>query len=1126
MLTPKTYVRFPADIESMSDPRVFACGQITKIDEFKKTATVKIHDPFQYSLFFEDMPKGTVELPISMMDHCSFFRGSEVMVSGELCSVLSGPQVKDGIYHYYVQAIKDKRVFRVSEKEIVASFTNGKVDPALQLRKYEFQNPCWYMGHAVVSKSINILENSMYGFKELAGAKIYLLPHQVNTIMRCLQEKPCRYMLADEVGMGKTIEAISVLKIFMQNRANQHALIIVPDTLKEQWEAELLLKFNIPVGLGKDNNSVLVKTVNQLTDTDIGQHWDFVIVDEVHRYLFSKKYYNALHSISLLSLNVLLLSATPVQQRKEEYLDLLRLLQPQKYDEYSIEQFSTIVSKQSRIIQRTTLILDDLGDFEEEISTARERETDPHESEDCEELYEEIHDNLEEVCEEINDEKLSALLQKVNFCSEDLGVYQIKIIISYICSNYQIESNIIRNRRKILEVSDDGIRLLPARELALFSYALDKDKNTHEAICYQLMLKWLNDNVFDIETIVKPLLESFFSSPWAFTAQLGALKGKRSISINNEIITEANQWLLSEEHILRHLPEILDDPDMYDAEYCTRIVTVLNLLFDEYYDKKIVLFTNYAETFVAYKKALEIVFSSEEISFFGVGVDATEMELNAYRFQNETACRIMLCDYSGGEGRNFQCADYIVHIDLPWDANMIEQRIGRLDRLERDASRPVVTSVVVHAEETFEEALLGFWNNGLKIFTQSLSGMEIIMKDINMEILESVKKDFRYGLFDRIPRIIDLANTMREAVRKEQNYDAAGFMYRPMFVELKRLIDYYAQNENELFANTMTNWASLAGFRGFGEKSGVVIYTAASFSPKSAINSQLIPPHWNDYLSSEQNIFVNKVQEAYSKSKSIKNRERSIRGTFIRKKAIENDYLHFFAPGDDIFDCIVNNAINSCKGRASAFVVPSDINWKGLIFTWSLAPNEAYLLDQGVSAYALGPYRSYLMSEQVIIAIGIENPESVSDEKVLREYNRIINVGFNKGKIIHLGKRSHSAGYMKDEITGATNIAWFKTEYPEEQWIDIVTTARKAAYEKALEQFKRRSNIRGAREEMERILSARVANSEFYGIGDEKIDELKKEQEILLEAIRRPKVSLDSAAFVWMVNQSYGQMDY
>ena len=76
----------------------------------------------------------------------------------------------------------------------------------------------------------------------------------------------------------------------------------------------------------------------------------------------------------------------------------------------------------------------------------------------------------------------------------------------------------------------------------------------------------------------------------------------------------------------------------------------------------------------------------------------------------------MLCDYTGGEGRNFQCADYIVHIDLPWDANMIEQRIGRLDRLERDPSRPIVHSVVIYTLETFEEALFNFWNVGLKIF--------------------------------------------------------------------------------------------------------------------------------------------------------------------------------------------------------------------------------------------------------------------------------------------------------------------------------------------------------------------------------------------------------------------------
>ena len=120
-----------------------------------------------------------------------------------------------------------------------------------------------------------------------------------------------------------------------------------------------------------------------------------------------------------------------------------------------------------------------------------------------------------------------------------------------------------------------------------------------------------------------------------------------------------------------------------------------------------------------------------------------------------------------------------------------------------------------------------------------------------------------------------------------------------------------------------------------------------------------------------------------------------------------------------------------------------------------------------------------------------------------------------------MGKRSREARYLKEIITG-TNIDWFKKQYPEENWIELIESSRKAAYEKAFEQFKHRSNIRGAKEEMERTLSARVANGEFYGIDNEQIDELKREQEIILEAIRRPRISLDSAAFVWMVKVSNG----
>lgn len=1122
MLIEKMYVRCPADKESVSDPRVFVCGQITKVDSFKKTVRVRIYDPFSYLLFFENLPKGEIELPGSMVQRCTFFLGSEVFFKTRQCKVLSCVKAKDGFYYYYLQDTESKEIFRQCEKNIIAAFNNGKINPAEQLKKYEFQNPCWFLGHSVVSKSMNILDNSIYGFKELAGSKIYLLPHQVNSIMRCLQEEPCRYMLADEVGMGKTIEAISIFKIYMQDRSNKTALIIVPETLKEQWITELFLKFNIEQGEDRNHNTVIVKSINEINGLDLLLNRDFVIIDEVHRYLTDEKLYAALHDISKKTRNILLLSATPVQQRREEYLSLLRLLLPDKYDAFSVKQFDELIKKQSHIIQKTALILDDLSDFEEEIENMHIEKEDPHDSEDCQDLYEEIHDGLEEICDDLDDERLSALFDKIEFETEDLGVYTIKVVISYICSNYQIESNIIRNRRKLLEVAEDDKRLLPSRKLETRTYELDNDKNAYEALTYELLSNWIlektKEDTQSIERYIRPLLCAFFSSPWAFEDELHLIE-KLGVRMDQELVANAQRWMSFEKNIIDHVADVIDDPDKYDDFYSTRLITILNTLYDDLYDQKIVLFTNYKGTFDAYRLALCKLFPEEEVSFFGDGMKKDEIELNAYRFQNDPTCRLMLCDYTGGEGRNFQCADYIIHIDLPWDANMIEQRIGRLDRLERDPARPIVHSVVVYAQDTFEEALFKFWDEGLKIFTQSLSGMEIIMKDINREIVTAIQQDFKFGLFNKIPNIIKLADEMRSTVRKEQNFDAAGFIYRPMYNELKRLIDYYAQNENELFASTMTNWASLAGFHGTSNKKGVITYSAHSFVPKSAINALLIPPKWNDYIHSAQNTFTNQVQSAYNKTKAIKNVEGSIRGTFIRKQAIENDYLHFFAPGDAVFDCIVENALHSCKGQASAFAYPAAIDWTGIIFTWSLSPNIDYLMNNGVSVYAMSPYRNYLMSEQVVVPIEIRNDDEVDDSQVVHEYAKLIESGFKPKNVVHIGKRSNSPGFMKGIITGPTNINWFRKEYSEENWSELVDGAKKASSEKALNTIKRRSNIRGAREEMERTLSARAANAEYFGISDEGLEELKHTQDIILNAIRRPKLVLESAAFVWMVKR-------
>ena len=169
-------------------------------------------------------------------------------------------------------------------------------------------------------------------------------------------------------------------------------------------------------------------------------------------------------------------------------------------------------------------------------------------------------------------------------------------------------------------------------------------------------------------------------------------------------------------------------------------------------------------------------------------------------------------------------------------ANAIEQRIGRLDRLGRPADKDVC-SVVIYARDTLEEELYNFWNKGLNIFKQSLSGLEIIMKDINDSIIRAVTSDFRYGISNAIIEIIDSSQKMEKEVREEQHFDTAAFIFNSLNKEIDRLLKYYTENENELFANTMMGWAKLAGLKGTTNKNSIVRFNERSFSVKSAENS-------------------------------------------------------------------------------------------------------------------------------------------------------------------------------------------------------------------------------------------------------------------------------------------------
>ncbi|EGD45826.1 SNF2-related protein [Ruminiclostridium papyrosolvens DSM 2782] len=1125
MLENKMYVRCPVDKDTRN-PRIFIMGQITEIDKFAETVTLKFNDPYSFRKYYEFFPE-TIKCSINSVTRCKIFEGTVVQYDFKSFQVIKAIKGENGWYTYYLQAVDDKIIKKVREDSIIAPFNSCEVEPHVQLMNYEFQNPIWYIGRTIVDRTMQILENSVYGFKVLAGCKIFLMPHQLHTIMRCLQETKCRYMLADEVGLGKTIEACSVLKIFLSQNFNARVLIIVPNTLLNQWKVELYVKFDIMVNEDIVNGNMVITSIENLPLNSDIYKWDFVIVDEVHRLLSKPEQYNLIHKISASTDNILLLSATPVQQKKNEYLKLLKLIMPEKYNSMTEDEFSVLLEKQSLLTGKVYNILNDFEDYREFIDQESKKLKDSeasvgvdralHENEECEELFEELIDDLRKIDSIIKDDNYTEFVKKIRFKNTDFGVQGIEISISYICEHYQIEKSIIRNRRDILEET------LALRTLEQVPHQLKGDHNNAEMNTYYSLVEWIELQNFNQETfriLALPLLMAYFSSPWAFIEVIGKNKASMAGDTSN-IFYFAERWLNDENLVVNTIDTVLENPDDINC----RIGRIVNFIDQEVIKGKIVVFTKYEETFTKYKEVFEVYFNQECCAFFNKKMSTEELELNVFRFQNDTSCFIMLCDESGGEGRNFQCADSVLHIDLPWDANAIEQRIGRLDRIGRDLNRDV-KSVVIYTHDTIEEQLFRFWNEGLNVFNHSLSGLEIIMSEINDNIVSAVQKDTKYGLSGAIDTIIQLSKDMKNAVEREQHYDTAAIKFRPLFTELDKMVSYYNLNENELFAKTMMNWASLAGLNGHpNAEMSVITFDEHSFSPKSAENSMLIPPNWDNYINSERNIQVNNVVEMYENLKSRSNPTkkvltRNIKGTFNRQYAIENDYLHFFAPGDDVFDCIVNNALKSCKGQSAAFAVKSDIAWKGLAFTWAVTPNETVLLEKNIPLINLSQFRNFLAVDQVTTFVPFPSFEDVPESKVLYSYNKIIDSQFIKKDIIHLGQRSKRGSFLNINVKyNVSNIEWFKQTYIREQWEKFVLNSYRSARKNAVIKFKEKSNIRGVKDELQRVINAKIASSCYYTHEKVEIRECEDLYEAIYQSLKEAKIKLRSACFVWMVKE-------
>ena len=1063
------YYRCPITMEDgdRDHPRFFVLAQLIEYNELADAVKVKMHDLLGSDQYYHELFEHNVYYA-QTIDRCEAIPGGTVegvWGRGTIVTRAAEPYDENQPYWYWIKLANGKYI-KACETDIKIEYSQMNYSPEKQLRSYEFQHPTWFINHLKVSRNLHLINNATYGFQVLAGCRAYLLPHQISTVARCFETTPVRYMLADEVGLGKTVEACSILSILANENQNLRVLVIVPGALVSQWKNELHYKYGLDAAVAPSRSRICLLSMEDLNDALITlmSPWDLVIVDETHRLLSNDSWYRQVQTISQKTKHVLLLSATPIQDRNEEYRRLLALLNPEQYGNMTSERFTWLVQKQKRIQKSVNQQLGRLNRYDE--------------------YSEIIVDELKNISETLEDSALVKLVQSIDLNTDDQGLSIVKQALAYICENYRVERKVIRNRRQLISEK------MARRTLYTISYTpLSLNENYNEIGAIQNTLAYLTDNgkdnkEFIINTAI-PLLASLFSSPWAFEDTLRKLKIEDRILLDNAL---AWKHQAENEHSLVDIA-LDEDPDLIKG----RLMMIMNYIDQEtdvLNDEtcKLVIFTAFNATLNEFFQLFNTRYSKMGIHAvaFGKHMSRAQLEDSVYSFQNDPSCRAIICDETGGEGRNFQNAAQIIHLDLPWNANALEQRIGRLDRLGRDPNMDVL-SVVIYAASSVEEQLFHIWKDGMKLFEQSLSGLEIITGELNKLIEDALLEDYYTGLTNAFDDILDQAEEMRESVEDEQDFDLGATLYRPLTQGIDNVLNLYASEDNNLFATAMMGWGAQAGLHPEPPtKSGLIEFRKNTFSVNAAKQSIFIPPDWNKYNNS-----------------SIMLREGKILGSFDRKTAALREDILFFAPGDAVYDAIISNAIGCNRGRCSGIETTGTYNYDGVVYIYNVTPSLDELLENQIPLQTLAQYKMYLPLEQIMVAMPLTiKSKEVSEAEVL---STLINI------------TPHNAGHLGRRGGGKFNsspLEHFISKIPPSTWEPLIDRCSAVAYKRACSRLKQNCDLSAAEREMQRVLNGYRAECIYFERDTSAVDEKEHVFNLTLKALKNAKPTLDAVCFL------------
>lgn len=473
------------------------------------------------------------------------------------------------------------------------------------------------------------------------GGRVELIPHQFYILREVSSRQFPRVLLADEVGLGKTIEACLILQRLLAVGKAQRVLILVPESLIHQWFVELLRRFNLWFGIydearcaadeasepGKNPfltsqlalaSAAFVAGSETRRAQAIEAGWDVVVVDEAHHLTWSPDNpgaeYRLVEELAARTPSLLLLTATPTQLGPTGHFARLRLLDPSRYPDYDAyleetQRFQTVAAVAEKIVDSTPL-----GDADITALKA---------------IFNRDPQRL--------DEHLAAVAQKRPGARETL--------LRTLLDQHGTGRVMFRNSRT-------NISGFPQRRL-----------------CPVIL-------------------------PGASPTQLA----RTSREMEAEETGAAGQ--------LR-----------YAFKEDLRLIWLVDFL-QQVRPAKVLLICKSQRKVLALEAAIKER-TNVSVGLFYEGLTLVHRDRQAAWFAEPEGAQLLICSEIGSEGRNFQFAHHLVLWDLPLTPGLVEQRIGRLDRIGQTEEIKIHVPVLAGSAD---EVVLDWYHRGLGAIEHPLHG--------------------------------------------------------------------------------------------------------------------------------------------------------------------------------------------------------------------------------------------------------------------------------------------------------------------------------------------------------------------------------------------------------------------